>query len=62
MTSGIIRFENSVRAAFNVEMVLGENTNTRYDRLYIHGSKGSIRSEVEYNKQGDALMVTGHLM
>ncbi len=27
---------------------------TRYDRLYIHGSKGSIRSEVEYNQQGDA--------
>ncbi|SCY15405.1 Gfo/Idh/MocA family protein [Butyrivibrio sp. INlla14] len=54
MTSGIIRFENSVRAAFNVGMVLGKNTNARYDRLYIHGSKGSIRSEVEYNQQGDA--------
>ena len=38
----------------DVVMVLGENTNARYDRLYIHGSKGSIRSEVEYNQQGDA--------
>ncbi len=53
MTSGIIRFENGVRAAFNVGMVLGEDTNSRYDRLYIHGSKGFIRSEVEYNQQGE---------
>ncbi len=30
-----------------------ENTNSRYDRLYIHGTKGSIRSDVEYNQQGD---------
>lgn len=54
MTSGLIRFKNGVRAAFNVGMVLGENTDSRYDRLYIHGSKGSIRSEVEYNQQGEA--------
>lgn len=54
LTTGIIRFQNGVRAAFNVGMVLGENTNSRYDRLYIHGSKGSIRSEVEYNQQGEA--------
>ncbi len=54
MTSGIMRFENGARAVFNVGMILGENTNARYDRLYIHGSKGSIRSEVEYNMQGEA--------
>ncbi len=53
LTSGIIRFGNGARAAFDVGMVLGENTNSRYDRLYIHGSHGSIRSEVEYNRQGD---------
>ena len=53
MTSGIIRFGNGVRAAFNVGMVLGKNTDSRYDRLYIHGTKGSIRSDVEYNQQGD---------
>ena len=40
MTSAIIRFENGARAAFNVGMILGENTNSRYDRLYIHGTKG----------------------
>ncbi len=53
-TSGIIRFENGARASFNVGMILGKNTNSRYDRLYIHGSKGAIRSEVEYNRQGEA--------
>lgn len=33
-------------------MILGKNTNSRFDRLYIHGSKGNIRSEVEYNQSG----------
>ena len=54
MTSGLIRFDNGVRATFDVGMILGENSDSRYDRLYIHGSKGSIRSEVEYNKAGNA--------
>ncbi len=53
MTSAIIRYENGVRAAFNVGMILGEDTNARFDRLYIHGRKGSIRSDVEYNQQGE---------
>ena len=53
MTAAIIRFENGARASFNVGMMLGVNTNSRYDRLYVHGSKGSIRSEVEYNQEGD---------
>lgn len=52
-TAGIIRFENGVRASFNVGMILGQNSNSRFDRLYIHGSKGSIRSDVEYNMAGD---------
>ena len=52
MTSGIIRFKNGVRAAFNVGMVLGKDTNARYDRLYIYGTGGCIKSEVEYNQQG----------
>ncbi len=54
-TSAILRFKNGVRAAFNVGMVLGEDSNSRFDRLYIHGSKGSIRSEVEYNQEGEAV-------
>lgn len=53
MTGAIIRFTNGARAAFNVGMILGEESNFRFDRLYIHGSKGSIRSDVEYNREGD---------
>lgn len=53
MTAGLIRFKNGVRASFNVGMILGENSNSRFDRLYIHGSKGNIRSEVEYNQEGE---------
>lgn len=53
LTAAIIRFENGVRASFNVGMNLGVNTNSRFDRLFIHGSKGSIRSDVEYNEEGD---------
>lgn len=52
ITTGFVRFKNGARAAFNVGMILGENTNSRFDRLYIHGSKGNIRSEVEYNQAG----------
>ena len=52
MTSGLIRFDNGVRATFDVGMVLGQNSDSRYDRLFIHGSKGYIRSDVEYNKAG----------
>ncbi len=51
-TAAIIRFQNGARASFNVGMILGENTNSRFDRLFIHGTKGSIRSDVEYNQEG----------
>ncbi|MBP5669557.1 MAG: Gfo/Idh/MocA family oxidoreductase [Lachnospiraceae bacterium] len=53
LTAGLIRLKNGIRASFNVGMNLGENSNSRYDRLFIHGSKGSIRSEVEYNQEGN---------
>ncbi len=53
MTAGLIRFANGARANFNVGMMLGVNTNSRYDRLFIHGDRGVIRSEVEYNQEGE---------
>ena len=52
-TAGIMKFENGVRASFNVGMMLGVGTNGRHDRLYIHGSKGFIKSSVEYNQAGE---------
>ncbi len=53
MTAGLIRFENGARASFNVGMILGKDSNSRFDRLYIHGSKGFLRSEAEYNQEGE---------
>ncbi|MBO4629819.1 MAG: Gfo/Idh/MocA family oxidoreductase [Treponema sp.] len=52
-TAAIVRFKNGVRASFNIGMILGQNTNSRFDRLYIHGTKGNIRSEIEYNQEGE---------
>ena len=52
-TAGIVKFENGVRASFNVGMIFGKGANGRFDRLYVHGSKGYIRSEVEYNQAGE---------
>ena len=54
MTAGLIRFENGVRASFNVGMILGKNTDFRFDRLYVHGNKGCILSNVAYNQEGNA--------
>ena len=53
MAGVLIKFTNGVRASFNAGMMLGTDTNDRYDRLFIHGSKGYIRSNVEYNQEGD---------
>ena len=52
-TTAMFQFENGTRAAFNVGMILGKNTNDRMDRLYIRGSKGCIKSAVEYNQAGE---------
>lgn len=52
LSAAIIGFKNGVRASFTVGMVLGENSNARFDRLYIHGSKGDIFSSVPYNADG----------
>ncbi len=51
-TAALIRFKNGIRAAFNVGMVFKPDSDSRRDRLYIHGSKGYIKSEVEYNQAG----------
>ncbi len=52
-TAGLIRFANGVRASFNVGMIFGKSYGSRFDRLYVHGSRGCIRSDVEYNQAGD---------
>ncbi len=52
-TAVIMKFKNGVRAAFNVGMIFPSGNDGRQDRLYIHGTKGVIRSDVEYNQAGD---------
>jgi len=52
LASVMIGFEDGSRATFNAGMNLGIDTADRYDRLFIHGSEGCIRSAVEYNAQG----------
>ena len=52
-SSSLMKFENGVRAAFNVGMIFDPRQNGRKDMLYIHGSKGIISSDVEYNQEGD---------
>ena len=53
MAGVLLKFENGARASFNAGMMLGIDTCDRYDRLFIHGSKGYIRSDVEYNQEGE---------
>ena len=52
-TSAIMKFKNGVRAAFTVGMIFPPETDARQDRLFIHGSKGRISSDVEYNQAGE---------
>lgn len=51
--SALIKFRNGVRAAFNVGMIFDPGSDSREDRLFIHGSKGCIRSDTEYNQAGN---------
>ncbi len=48
-----MKFKNGLRAAFNVGMIFEPGSDARWDRLYIHGSKGCISSDVEYNQAGE---------
>ena len=52
MTAAVIRFEDGVRATLHVGMILGKDTNARYDNLYVYGTKGSVRSSVAFNQDG----------
>ena len=53
LTNAIIKFKNGVNATFTVGMILGKDSGSRFDKLYIHGSKGAVRSDVEFNQSGE---------
>lgn len=46
-------FPGKIRAAFSCGMIFGSERDSRMDRLYIHGSKGYIKSDVEFNQSGE---------
>lgn len=51
-TTAYMYFDNGARAHFTCGMVFDTENDRRYDRLYVHGTKGVIRSEVEFNQAG----------
>lgn len=52
-STAYLQFGNGVRASLNCGMIFGSSRNSRMDRLYIHGSKGYIKSATEFNQEGD---------
>ena len=54
-TTAILNFKSGKRAVVNCGMVLQTEADGRFDRIdsfRIHGSKGSIKSEVQFNQAG----------
>jgi len=51
--TAIMQFGDDIRASFNCGMIFEVDINSRFDRLFIHGTKGYIKSDVEYNQSGE---------
>ena len=52
LATGLLGYRNGVRAAFTCGMVLPTGQDKRLDRLQIHGTKGYLRTDAEYNQAG----------
>lgn len=52
MSTGTMNFGENVRASFRTGMVLETDMDRRMDSVYVHGSKGCIKSEIEFNQSG----------
>ena len=55
LTTAILTFPGGKKAVLTSGMVLATEKDYRIDRLQIHGTKGSIKSEVEYNQAGECI-------
>lgn len=51
-TTAFLQYEDSLRASFNCGMAFEKDMAYRMDRLYIHGAKGYIKSDTEFNQSG----------
>jgi len=53
LTAAIMQYEGGVRASFNCGMCFEKEHPKRFDRLYIDGTRGYIRSYAPYNGDGE---------
>ena len=53
LTSALLRFKSGVRGSFQCGMLLATEQDKRIDRLQIHGTKGAIKSDVQFNQAGE---------
>jgi len=52
-TTGLMAFKGGAKANFTCGMLLATDQDKRIDRFQIHGTKGYIRSEAQFNQAGD---------
>ena len=52
LTTGFLTYPDGVRAAFTCGMLLATEQDRRIDRLQIHGTKGVLRTDAEFNQTG----------
>ena len=52
LATGFLNYANGVRAAFTCGMTLATEQSKRLDRLQIHGTKGVLRTDAEFNQAG----------
>ena len=55
-TTALMKFKRGKRAVVNCGMILQTETPERFDRIdsfRIHGSKGSLKAEVQFNQAGN---------
>lgn len=52
-TTGLMTFPSGAKANFTCGMLLATDQDKRIDRFQIHGTKGYIRSEAEFNQAGE---------
>ena len=53
LATAILSFKSGKKACFQSGMLLATDQDKRIDRLQIHGTKGCIKSEVEFNQAGE---------
>lgn len=53
LATAILTFPSGVKALLTSGMVLSTDRDYRIDRLQIHGTKGSIKSDVRFNQAGE---------